>query len=547
MTIRTRFNLLIGCLLAALTAGALLFRYSHEHEAANVLEGLRRERSDTLDRHLEYTGQSLRTFAEDYAQWDEMAAFVAKPDPRWAEINIQTSLLNFQAQAAWVLRPDGTTVYGTEQLGEPALREFPLRDPRFLAQLQSGRTLHFFHRVPVGVLEMRTGPILPSTDSERRGAPLGWFIVARWWNPVFVQRLGEAVQSKATLTLMHGLPTTRSIHLDRDFNAWDGNRVSTLHVDYEPRALLGLLESNTRELYVYYGMGAAVFMLIVFALYRWVLTPLGRFAESLETRRMDAARDLLPRKDEYGRLARLMEDSFRQHDALTREIEERRRTEQALQESDDELRAALELRQRLARDLHDGVIQSIYAAGLGLETLRSDLRAAGAPAAEAKLDAAQRSLNQTIAEVRNFILGLEPATEPALRQAFPHALASLAATLRALHPVKIRLELDAEATGRLAPGQEVHLLQVTREAVSNALRHGRASEVVLALRRGPGMEITYEVRDDGCGFDPASARRGSGLANIAARAQEMGAQLSVHSAPGNGTRLALQISTAIHP
>lgn len=545
MTIRTRFSLLIGCLLGAFLAGALLFRYSHEREATNVMESLRRERSDMLDRHLHLTGQPLRNFAEDYAQWDEMAAFVANPDPRWAEVNIQPSLANFQAQAAWVLRPDGTTAYGVEQLGDPALREFPLRDPRFLTQLRAGRTLHFFHHVSAGVIELRTGPILTSADSERRGAPLGWFIVARAWNPVFVEKLGEALQSRAVLNLMHGLPVSRSIHLDREFTDWDGSRVSILHVDYEPKALLELLESNRAELYVYFGMSAAVLVLIVFGVYRWVLTPLARFTEGLETRRIEAARDLLPRKDEYGRLARLMEDSFRQHDALTREIEERRRTEQALQESEDELRAALELRQRLARDLHDGVIQSIYAAGLGLETLRADLRAAQPAAAEAKLDAAQRSLNQTIAEVRNFILGLEPATEPAKRQAFSHALASLAATLRSLHPVKIRLDLDAGAAGRLAPGHEVHLLQITREAVSNALRHGRAAEVVLALRRGSGAEIVYEVRDDGGGFDPVSVRRGSGLANIAARAQEMAAQLSVHSAPGKGTRLVLQISPAI--
>jgi len=545
MTIRTRFILLIGGLLAAFTTGALLLRHSHREEAEAVLESLRRERSDLLDRHLHLAGQPLRTFAEDYGQWDEMTAFVARPDPAWAKVNLEASLANFQAHAAWVLRPDGSTLYGVEIMGEPALREFPLRDPRFVAQLRAGRTLHFHERVATGVLELRTAPVLASADSERKGEPRGWLVVARLWNAPFVERLGDTLQSRAVLTGQGvATPLASRIHLDREFSGWDGARVATLHLDYEPRALVDLLGSNDAELYVYCGLGAAVLVLIFLGVYFWVLTPLRRFTQSLEDHRLDAARDLLPRQDEYGRLARLMEQSFQQRDALTREIEERRRAESALQQSEESLRAALELRQRLARDLHDGVIQSIYAAGLGLETLRGDLRGGAPAAAEAKLDAAQRSLNQTIAEVRNFILGLEPATEPAARQDFPHALASLTATMRVLHPVDFRLDLDPGAARRLTAGQELHLLQITREAVSNALRHGSATELTLTLRATEGVGVVYEVQDDGRGFDPAQTRQGSGLANIAARAREMRADFTLRSTLGKGTRLVLRISPA---
>jgi hypothetical protein len=80
-------------------------------------------------------------------------------------------------------------------------------------------------------------------------------------------------------------------------------------------------------------------------------------------------------------------------------------------------------------------------------------------------------------------------------------------------------------------GQELHLLQIAREAVSNALRHGQASGVALILRPGEGASIIYEVQDNGSGFDPARIRQGSGLANIAARAKEMHAEFALHSSP----------------
>jgi signal transduction histidine kinase len=550
MTIRTRFTFLIGAVILAFTVGAVLLGLSHREEAEDVLASLRRERSDLLDRQLQLFGQPLRTFAEDYGQWDEMLAFAtaAAPDPRWAAINIDASLDNFKAQAAWVLRADGTTCYGVERLGDPAWREFPLREERFLAQLRAGRNLHFFLRSASGVVEIRTAPVLASADSERKGEAQGWLIAGRLWDAPFVARLGDALQSRIRLSGSHelGLLSSR-IHLDREFTGWDGSRIALLHLDYEPRALLELLESNQTEILVYTGMGATVLLLVVVGVYRWVLTPLGRFSRSMETGRIDPAQGMLRRADEYGHLAQLMERSFQQRDTLTREVEERRRAEQMLRENEAQMRDALELRRRLARDLHDGVIQSIYAAGLGLEAARADLRETAPAEAEAKLTACQRSLNQTIAEVRNFILGLEPAAEPAERQAFPHALASLAATLRSLHPVDIQLEVEPGAAGSLRPAQEIHLLQIAREAVANALRHGQARQVVLALRGAADGAIEFEVRDNGAGFDPAQARRGSGLANLSARALELRAAFAIDSAPGKGTRLAFRISPAVFP
>jgi signal transduction histidine kinase len=155
--------------------------------------------------------------------------------------------------------------------------------------------------------------------------------------------------------------------------------------------------------------------------------------------------------------------------------------------------------------------------------------------AEKRLGAAVSSLNQTIGQVRGFINGLEPESEP--QPQFSLALQSLVETLQGLHPLRLKLEIAAPATHALTAEEELHALQIARECVSNSLRHSNASHVEIRLQQ-QGTQTVLHVADDGAGFDPAKVLgRGSGLANIAARVREMGARLEVESSPGKGCRV----------
>ncbi|HEX2862020.1 MAG TPA: CHASE4 domain-containing protein, partial [Lacunisphaera sp.] len=117
MKIRTRLVLLLICLLAAFGLSAALLRRAHHDEGDTILRNLREERSDLLDRLLALTEQSLRSFASDYGQWDEMVRFVETGNASWADTNIQPNLANFNAQAAWVLRADGAPIYSASRTG----------------------------------------------------------------------------------------------------------------------------------------------------------------------------------------------------------------------------------------------------------------------------------------------------------------------------------------------------------------------------------------------------------------------------------------------
>lgn len=498
-------------------------------------------RTELLGDLLELTGESLKTFSNDYSYWDEMVHFVSTGDPKWGRTNVEVSLSTFHANGAWVLRPDGSQVYGVVEGIDPSFGRLPLPVSSLIETLRRDKFAHFFARNAAGLMEFRAAPIQPTDDRERVSPPQGWFIIARLWDDSRIDTIQRVLAGTLAIDDFHRtvppLEDPLMVRVQRALLDWQGVPVAVLRSDYYPTPLALLLKDNEKDKVLFLSFGGAVLGVLVFAL--WVLRPLRLLENSMETKSKASLDSLQINPDIFGRLAKLVAVSFSQRQALEKEVEERRRAEAALRDSQQSLVSSAELRSRLARDLHDGVIQSIYAAGLGLEGIRSVLRTDPA-AAERRIDAAQLSLNQTIREVRSFIHGLEPEDQP--RPDFAHSLRTLVSTLQSLHLLDIQCQNDL-APDRLKPREEVHALQIVRECVSNAIRHGRASRVTIKFAEvdsAPAMT----VEDNGRGFDPAdtNATSGSGLKNLATRASEISARLEITSAPGNGTRVFLRFS-----
>lgn len=540
MNTQTRLAALLCLLLAVFGLSIVLLRQFQAREADESLARLAGERNELNDRLLELTGRSLRDFATDYSVWGEMYQFVDRPDPTWGTVNIDSSLVTFNAHAAWVLTADGKLVYGATRNLSEALKQPPFTPVDLLPYLQRVKFGHFFLRVAAGVLEFRTAPIQPSEDLARVTNPHGWLIVARLWDDDQQHNLETILESQVRLDAPDSPTPARHpdvILTQRPLLDWNGQPVGILRSYYRGRGAEAVMLSNNYELALFLGFGLIVITTIVIGISRWVIRPLRSLERSLAENSSAPLAALAQQPDIFGRLATLVAGSFEHRQELEREIEERRRAETALRKSREELRQSADLQARLARDLHDGVIQSIYAAGLGLEGVRSSLRREP-DAAERRLDAAQASLNQTIREVRSFIHGLEP--EGRDRPEFGQVLRSLIATLQALHAVEFELQIGLAPTA-LSAREEVHALQIVRECVSNALRHGEARHIVIQLAtEDSGPVLT--IRDDGRGFDPARAPRGSGLANLSARAGEIGATFTIRSSQGKGTDIVLRFA-----
>jgi len=195
--------------------------------------------------------------------------------------------------------------------------------------------------------------------------------------------------------------------------------------------------------------------------------------------------------------------------------------------------AVLEERDRIGMDLHDGIIQSIYAVGLTLEHA-TYLMDEDVPAARERLGEAIKGLNTIIKDIRNYILDLRPERFDGtdLRM----ALTRLAAEFQANTLAHVDVGYDAKIDGHLNEKTATAAFHIVQEALANAAKHAAAShlDVVIVLK---GNEIVVGVRDNGRGFrrEDTDQRLGHGLSNMELRARSIGGRLRVDSQPGEGT------------
>jgi signal transduction histidine kinase len=204
--------------------------------------------------------------------------------------------------------------------------------------------------------------------------------------------------------------------------------------------------------------------------------------------------------------------------------------------------AIVEERERIGRDLHDGVIQSIYAVGLSLEDV-PDLMVEEPAEASRRVERAIESLDQTIRDIRNFIFGLRPQLLDGVE--LVEGLAALADEFRVNTMVDVELRAGQEVDGiPLGPERTLEVLSVAREALSNIARHAKATRAeVLVATAGDDGGITLTIIDNGMGFDP-DAPRGLGhlgLANMDARTTGIGGTLAIESSHDLGTRIIVHV------
>ena len=194
--------------------------------------------------------------------------------------------------------------------------------------------------------------------------------------------------------------------------------------------------------------------------------------------------------------------------------------------------AVLEDRERIARELHDGAIQALFAVGMGLQgtaLLAPDEELRG------RLQNAVEELDRVIRDLRNYIFGLRPGilADRQLDQALHRLVEEFGERSGVLAIAEIDPKVAAELTGRATD-----IVQLAREALSNVNRHAEAATCRVSLYRDQTGAV-LEIDDDGRGFNPAQAATGTGqgLRNLTERAEGLGGTAEIHSIPGEGTQV----------
>jgi signal transduction histidine kinase len=205
--------------------------------------------------------------------------------------------------------------------------------------------------------------------------------------------------------------------------------------------------------------------------------------------------------------------------------------------------AVVDERERISKDLHDGIIQNMYGVSLSLEDV-PELMDADRTEAAARVDRAIDSIHLAIQDIRNFIFGLRPG----LLEGAPlvGGLASLIDDYRQNTLIDLELHVP-DAIVEPAEAITSQLLGIVSESLSNVVRHSQASRASVGLALGDGGHVAeLWIEDNGTGFDPAKVGRlgHQGLANTRERAAEIGGSVVITSEINHGTRILVVVPQA---
>jgi signal transduction histidine kinase len=227
-----------------------------------------------------------------------------------------------------------------------------------------------------------------------------------------------------------------------------------------------------------------------------------------------------------------------ENERLRAEAEERARELEVLYGQAQQA-AALEERQRLARDLHDSATQSLYSARLHAEAALRLLASGDTATAAEYMREVKDAARDALAEMRLLIHELRPPVLEA--QGLAAALRLRLGAVEGRAGLVTELVVEPEPAERLPGALEQELYRVAQEALNNALKHGKPGRIVVCLRQLE-RRVCLEIADDGVGFDVAArADGGMGLRGMRERVERLGGRLDIESAPGLGTRVRVEV------
>jgi len=523
MSRKSRLILIVmfATLCGGLGLGIVTLNSYERKETAEVLEQIQIQRAYMLDQITELQGESLNQFIYEYGQWTEVVDFLAAdtPDLDWAEDNIHSALVVFNAKAAWFFRPDGQLYYSLDadtfhEGRAPPPIPFELVEPHF----RENQNLHFYYELEGELYEIRGSWVEHSSGLVPESNAKGYLLIGRKWDAAYLKRLSVLTDSQVTFDRQrhsqeHQKPDAFNFHIHRELPSIDGEPLGVLDIYYNSAELELLIESDHWETVIFLAYGFLVILVVMIFAQHWVLRPLSKIKASLALGKIEPVNYLLKDDAEFGQIARLVRQSFSDQGKLT---------------------ASLDERARLGRDLHDGVIQTLYATGMTMTSIRRHIRQKP-EVAEELIDQTRSELKATIRDVRHFISRLEP--EDAVSLSFEDAVTSLLEFMQGGRDINFTTNVDTHLADEIPVEIRANLLQIIREATSNAIRHGECRNITVTLISEQD-KIRLEIADDGKGFCPVEATKsGLGIHNFHERAQELHAALDIDSQPNHGARI----------
>ncbi len=310
------------------------YQYINKQQEKLFLNANEKSKKQVIENILSFKERNFKNLVTDYSCWDEMVNFINNPSKEWEETNL-TTLSAFQLSCTWIYDKNFKIVYhqfDSSHFEQPFFLNKEVIDKILF---QNGYC-RFFINVRDSLLEVTGGTIVPSNDSEHKGAPKGYFLIGKLWGKKYITELENEMDFSINYRL-----TSDSIKNQENDNSKikiskvykDQSDGKDLIVDFTSKNQLMMELSSTNWMtYSLIGLLIATILTFLFAIRNWVTHPLKHIAQSLKNEDHSIVNEFVNKKDEFGDIARLIKIFFDQKIQLEIEIAERIDTQQTVKE-----------------------------------------------------------------------------------------------------------------------------------------------------------------------------------------------------------------------
>jgi len=348
MTIQTKITALLVGITLCFVAGLGLLRVFETGQTRGFLQTRAESAVAHFDKVLDLQASSVETFVGDYSIRDDMQQFMAFEGKGLIRYTIDLAMSSFHADVVWIYRQDCTLLYSINTLDDTGLRSLPVPCPLQDLFFDGGLSGHFFLRPPAGLLEVWWAPIQATIAGRRVGAPKGYLFAGRLWTEDYLRELATLTATRIRMTdtlnvqgpvvdLRRGI-----IRFGKSLPGCDGSPLVFLDVSSEWPFIRQFGRLSHVHIVLTFVFAAAVVVALSIFLIRWVTMPLRNISGALATEDTASLAALRRSQTEFGGIAGLIADFFRQKSDLVHEIEERKRAVEKSRESEERFRTVFD-------------------------------------------------------------------------------------------------------------------------------------------------------------------------------------------------------------
>lgn len=320
MKTQYRVILLMLGILTVAAVGLTYLSQSEKQHAADLYHDIVDQQQRLFDAVYRLDGTPQASLATDYTYWDDLVNFTKNPqlpaNQTFAHENLDTALATYQVNAVWIYQLNGQPVYQTNDLD---LANFKL--PLTLAQIQAAFAkqpqAHFFVRTDQGIVELRGATITSSADPKHLLPPQGYFFTGRVYGLAYRERLGADLKSQVDLASQAPnnlpAPSTGQVVLSKALLGQNAKAIGYLQTTSDAPSIRDIYQLTSKRLQNFVVIVVPVLLVLFWFLTRYVTEPLSQISRTLKSHDPDSLTELESKHNEFGQIAALLGDYFRQN------------------------------------------------------------------------------------------------------------------------------------------------------------------------------------------------------------------------------------------